>query len=73
MRFIKGFIFVYIALVCTWIYIDGHQSSAPLSAIIISVVSALSVYGYIAMWRDVKDFGWIYVWISIYHFFRVWK
>ena len=69
MRAISGIIWLYVLAVFTWMYLDGPARANPkITPMVIMIVCIFSVYGFIAIWRDVKLYGWDYVLWSIRRF-----
>lgn len=70
-RILEAIMFIYIALVCGWLYInDDDDINNFFSAIILMTISIFFVYGLYSLYRDLRLFGWKWI---INTFKELWK
>ena len=61
-RILEAIMFIYIALVCGWLYInDKSEINNLLSSIILMTISIFFTYGVYSLYRDIKLFGWKWI------------
>jgi len=68
MKVVSSLIWTYIVAFSGWVYADQPGHSPIVISIIVAIVFVLSLYGFVALWRDVTRFGWRYVKLTFLYF-----
>jgi hypothetical protein len=51
-------------------YIGDYERHPALAAFFIGALSALTTYGILALYRDVRLFGWAWIWETLKNAFK---